>query len=58
VTRIELTDQEVELLREVLGEYVSDLRMEVADTDSMDFREGLKERERILKDILERLRET
>ena len=58
MTRIELTDQEVELLREVLGEYVSDLRMEVADTDSMDFREGLKERERILKDILERLRET
>ena len=32
------------MLREVLENYLSDLRMEIADTDSMDFREGLKHR--------------
>jgi hypothetical protein len=53
--QIELTDQEAELLRDVLEEYVSDLRMEVASTESMDFREALKEKERILKELVERL---
>jgi hypothetical protein len=55
VAQIELTDQEAELLRDVLEEYVSDLRMEVANTESMDFREALKEKERILKGLVERL---
>ena len=53
--RIELNDDEVRVLREVLQEYVSDLRMEIGATDSMDFREGLKEKERFLKAIQARL---
>jgi hypothetical protein len=55
VAQIELTDQEAELLRNVLEEYVSDLRMEVSNTDNMDFREALKEKERILRGLVERL---
>ena len=58
MAQIELTDQEAELLRNVLEEYVSDLRMEVSNTDNMDFREALKEKERILRGLVERLRKT
>ncbi len=52
---IELTSKEAEMLRFVLASYLSDLRMEIADTDSMDFREGLKEREAFLKKMLRQL---
>jgi hypothetical protein len=43
------------VLRRVLEDYVSDLRMEIANTDSQDFRDDLKDREALLKGILERL---
>ena len=46
---IELADEEAEVLRSVLEEYISELRMEVANTDSMDFRDALKHKEEILK---------
>ena len=39
---LKLTNEEAEDLKEVLTNYVSDLRMEIADTDQYDFREGLK----------------
>ena len=43
---------EAEVLRLVLESYLSDLRMEIADTDSMDFREKLKARKRVLRSIV------
>jgi hypothetical protein len=46
---IQLADEEAEVLRSVLEEYISELRMEVSNTDSMDFRETLKRKEEILK---------
>lgn len=52
---IELTQEEARMLREVLTSYLSDLRMEIADTDSKAFREALKEGEVFLKDLLHRL---
>ena len=39
---LDITKEEKDRLIEVLEEYISDLRMEVADTDNMDFREKLK----------------
>lgn len=42
--QLDLDRQEQETLIEVLESYLSDLRMEIADTDRMDFREKLKER--------------
>lgn len=54
--RIELTPDKAEMLREILEGYLSDLRMEIADTDLMSFRENLKERELFLKDLLDRLK--
>jgi len=55
--QLNLTDTEVITLREVLESYLSDLRMEIADTDQMDFRENLKRKEVVLKKIIETLKE-
>lgn len=55
MTRLELTDHETAELCDVLASYLSDLRMEIADTDTQDFRERLKAREALLKDLLRRL---
>ena len=55
MARLDLDEGEAGTLREVLEDYVSDLRMEIADTDSQDVRDELKERESLLKRVLERL---
>ncbi|OPZ44811.1 MAG: hypothetical protein BWY93_00240 [Euryarchaeota archaeon ADurb.BinA087] len=47
-----LTKEEVSILKDVLEEYLSDLRMEVADTDKQDFRDHLKKEEETIKEIL------
>jgi hypothetical protein len=52
---IELTQAEVQELERVLASYLSDLRMEIAGTDSYDFRQALKERKVTLSHVLERL---
>ena len=57
MVRIELSSDEFEMLHEVLSIYLSDLRMEIADTDSMNYRETLKKTEVFLKDLLKRLEE-
>ncbi len=50
---IELDERQIQVLREVLVSYLSDLRMEVAHTDSKDFRDKLKEKEKTIKAVLE-----
>ncbi len=52
---LELTKEEKDILAMVLESYLSDLRMEIADTDSMNFRESLKKRKDVLKKVLETL---
>jgi len=51
-----MNSEEAGMLHEILEEYVSDLRMEIAATDSRDFREALKKREEFLKNLLQKLR--
>ncbi|HEX9303209.1 MAG TPA: hypothetical protein VGA31_02040 [Thermoanaerobaculia bacterium] len=53
---IEFAEEEARLLQSVLEEYISELRMEIANTDSMDFREDLKRKEEILKSLVDQLR--
>jgi hypothetical protein len=53
---IQLAEEEADVLRSVLEESISELRMAVANTDSMDFREDLKRKEEILKALVGRLR--
>jgi hypothetical protein len=55
--RLELSREEAAMLRQVLESYVSDLRMEISDTDRMEFREELKIRESFLKGLIARLEE-
>jgi hypothetical protein len=50
-----LTESEVELLQGMLEADRKALLMEIARTDSRTMREGLKEREELLKGILDRL---
>ncbi len=51
MVRIEVTPEDAEKLRSILDDYLSDLRMEIVDTEDHDFRLMLKER----KDLVERL---
>lgn len=53
--QINLTADEAVMLREILNHYLSDLRMEVADTDAMDFREKLKQEEGFINRVLQQL---
>ena len=53
--QLDLTIEEAQMLNEVLTGYLSDLRFEIANTDSGFFREGLKEREIFIKRIIEDL---
>lgn len=52
---LDLDPDERRILTEVLESYLSDLRMEIADTDLMDFREMLKERKAVLLKVLDLL---
>ncbi len=55
---LNLSSEQAETLAKVLEDYVSDLRMEVANTDSQDFRDDLKKKEIFLKDLLSQLGRT
>lgn len=53
--QIELTEAEAATLRDVLDSYLSDLRMEIVDTDRMAFREELKAKKKVVEDVMARL---
>lgn len=53
--QLQLSAEEQRVLAEVLEADISDLRMEIADTDNADFREMLKQKERVMKHILAEL---
>ena len=54
---LELTEEERTILEEVLEAAASDLRMEIANTNSYDFREMLKGRKATLRKVLAALSE-
>lgn len=53
---LDLNDAEATILSETLEAVLSDLRMEIADTDSMDYRTMLKGRKEVLNKVLEQVR--
>ena len=55
MVQINLTQEEAAALSGALSSYLSDLRMEIADKDSMQFREDLKRQEALLSSLLQRL---
>jgi hypothetical protein len=52
---LRLTDDDAGALREVLSSYLSDLRMEIADTEDFSLRERLKGTEALLKRLIAQL---
>ena len=54
---IELAQADFELLKRVLERYVSDLRMEIADTENADWRKEMHADEDRAKQLLARLAE-
>jgi hypothetical protein len=56
MVRIELTSQEAEELRSILDDYLSDLRMEIVDTEGHDFRVMLKKRKDLVNRLLDQLK--
>ena len=55
---IELSREQADVLAQALESYLSDLRMEIADTDLKDFRDMLKHRKALLNEVLEAIRAT
>lgn len=55
---LNLMQQEQQILIDVLESTLSDLRAEIAGTDNMDFREGLKGRKQVINKVLETLRQS
>lgn len=47
-----LTSTELEMLEQVLKEYLTELRTEIVDTDDFDYRQRLKEKEELLRGIV------
>jgi len=54
---LDLTKEERDTLNEILETTLSDLRMEIADTDKYDHRQTLKERKRILEKTIKAVEE-
>ena len=52
---LDLDEQERQILDETLQSYLSDLSYEIADTDSMDYRDKLKAKRAVLLKIKEAL---
>jgi hypothetical protein len=52
MVELRLNQDEARTLKEALDIYISELRMEIADTEQQEFRESLKAEEDILRKIL------
>jgi hypothetical protein len=56
MVQLSLSEEEQQVLVEILDEVLSDLRMEISATDRMAYRETMKQRENVLRHVLETLR--
>ena len=52
---IDLDNEERQILRTILDHELSDLRMEMADTERKDFRDHLARRKAVLEKVVEAL---
>ncbi len=53
--QISLNAEDSELLHRILASYLSDLRVEIADTDLEGFKESLKSEEELIKRLLRKI---
>lgn len=52
---VNLSDADAELLRRILTNYLSDLRMEIVDTDNHEYKTTLRDEQDQLSGILDRI---
>jgi hypothetical protein len=57
MVKIDLSPDEKNVLVEVLTTCISNLRMEICDTDRKDFREEIKERKELLLKVVDALQD-
>ena len=57
MARIDLTDDEAKVLRNVIETYTSHLEVEIHRTERREFREALEKREKFLHEVIRRLGE-
>ena len=53
--KIDLTIEQSTALKRALESYLGDLRMEIADTDRQEFRDGLKQEKQLLVEVVGKL---
>lgn len=53
--QINLTDNEAVMLKEILSDSLSEIRFEISNTERMTYREQIKEREALIKKLIEDL---
>ncbi len=54
---INMNDEEKEIIMQALQECLSELNMEIADTEQMDYREELKYKRTVIKNFINQLKE-
>lgn len=55
MVNLAMQDADAQVLKEALESFLSDLRMEISDTDRKDFRDMLKARREVLEKIARQL---
>lgn len=55
MVQIELQEYQAQALHGILDTYLSDLRLEIGDTDSREWRAKMKEEEGFIKELLDKL---
>jgi len=55
MVQIELQEYQAQALHGILGNYLSDLRFEIADTENKVWRDNMKKEEGFIKDLMGRL---
>ena len=55
MVNLELTDEQATVLKRTLELAISDVRMEICDTDSPDFKDGLRVEKSALQGVLSQL---
>jgi len=54
---LNLSDDEQNIIKDILENSISDLSMEITDTDKMEYREKLKIKRNVLQKLLNTLKE-
>jgi hypothetical protein len=55
MTHFDLSGREARLLADILHSYLSDLRMEIADTERKEVRDSMKEQKELIIALLEKI---